>query len=265
MIVKKAKAIMKHDKIDTYPMQSKTNRGVFFGVNNIIFPDEDDTRHGATEDANCLLALFKQLGFKLYSYTNLSRTDFFKLLTELLTLNEVRDTECFVLALMTHGHLTNGVQRVTFSDGSIVDVEEIEKHFYHQNCRNLQGKPKIFIYPYCRGEKSDSGVIIRSDKIQTEGFCYENRFNNIAQFSDVIKCYATTEGFMAHRDMVDGSWYIQCFVDTLAERACDTSFEDMLKLIQSNVGRMRTAHGRLQTPGYVNTGFNKILYFNPGL
>lgn len=256
---------MRHEKIDVYPMDSKSNRGVLFMLNNINFLRDDDTRHGADEDASSLLSLFKQLDFQLYSYTNLSRNDFMQLLKKLLTLDEIKDTQCFVLALMTHGHLDGGVQRVTFSDGSVEKVEEIEKLFYHENCRNLIGKPKIFIYPYCRGDIADRGVVIPNDKIQTEGVCYERRANNIAQFTDVIKCYATTEGFLAHRDMNVGSWYIQCFVDTLAERACDTSFEDMLKLIQTNVERIRTEQGRLQTPSYVNTGFNKILYFNPGV
>lgn len=147
IIVRKAKAIMRHEKIDVYPMDSKTNRGVLFMLNNINFLRDDDTRHGATEDASSLLSLFKQLDFQLYSYTNLSRNDFMQLLKELLALDEVKDTQCFVLALMTHGHLDAGVQRVTFSDGSVEKVEEIEKLFYHENCQNLVGKPKIFIYP----------------------------------------------------------------------------------------------------------------------
>lgn len=260
--VREASRIFKHPSIDTYPMESKNNRGVFFMVNIVDFP-ADKRRLGADEDTHSLLSLFKQLNFKLYAYKNLSQKKFFELLDELLSLQEIKDTECFVMALMTHGQLLDGVQWITFNDGSVVKVEEIEKRFYHENCAQLVGKPKIFIYPYCRGEISDKGVNV---KTQTEGVGTGRRsINNIAQLSDVIKCYATTAGFVAHRDVDDGSWYIQSFVDTMAAHAHNTSFEEMLKIIQADIAKLRTNNNELQTASYVNIGFNKILYFNPGV
>lgn len=233
-------------------------------VNIVDFP-ADERRLGADEDAHSLLSLFKQLGFKLYAYKNLSQEKFFELLDQLLKSDEIKNTECFVMALMTHGTLVDGVQFITFTDGSVVKVEEIEKRFYHENCTQLVGKPKIFIYPYCRGEISDKGVTF-INKTQTESIgSLKRSINNISQLSDVIKCYATTAGFVAHRDVEDGSWYIQSFVDIMAEHAHNTSFEEMLKIIQAGIAKLRTSRGELQTASYVNIGFNKILYFNPGI
>ncbi|XP_023293897.2 caspase Dronc-like [Lucilia cuprina] len=262
--VLKAKRILKHNSIDTYSMESKNNRGVFFMVNIVDFPTEE-RRSGADEDTHSLLSLFKQLDFKLYAYKNLTQKKFFALLDELLSSDEIRDTECFVMALMTHGQMSDGVQWIYFHDGSVVKVKEIEKRFYHENCTQLVGKPKIFIYPYCRGEISDKGVNVVS-KTQTEGVGTTRRaINNIAQLSDVIKCYATTAGFVAHRDVENGSWYIQSFVDIMAAHAYNTSFEEMLKIIQAGISKLRTNNNELQTASYVNIGFNKILYFNPGI
>lgn len=264
--VRKATKILKHPSIETYPMESEHHRGVFFMVNIVDFPS-DPSREGAEVDTHALLSLFEQMNFKLYGYTNLTQKKFFELLDSLLESQEIKYTECFVMALMTHGKLVEGIQFVTFHDGSVVKVEEIEKRFYHENCPQLVHKPKILIFPYCRGDTSDKGVVIPNNKTQTESMSTSSRrtINNIVQLSDVIKCYATTAGFVAHRNVDDGSWYIQNFVDTIAEHAHDTPFEDMLKIVQSGIAKMRTERNEVQTASYDNIGFNKILYFNPGV
>lgn len=259
--VKRAARILKHPSLDTYPMQSKENRGVFFMVNMINFPVETHRRDGADEDTHSLLYLFKQLGFKLFSYTNLSHEVFFDILGKLLKSDYTKNTECFVMALMTHGDMDDSVQRITFSDGSVVKVKDIEDYFNHHVCENLVNKPKIFLFPFCRGDMLEHGVI---NKVQTDSIQYNtHRIKNIPILSDLIVCYATSEGFKAHRDPADGSWYIQSFVKNMAKNAHDTSFEDILKNIQADTLKLRTIDGSLQTANYVNRGFNKALYFNP--
>lgn len=245
-------------------MESKDNRGVFFMVNIIDFPDKEQQRKGADEDANSLLYLFNELGFKLFSYTNLTQIDFWNRLEELLNSEYTKHAECFVMALMTHGNMEDSVQRITFGDGSVVKVNEIEQRFYHHICANLVHKPKIFLFPFCRGDLSEKGV--KERKIQTDSISYtpEPRSNNIAHLSDVCICYATSEGFRAHRDTEDGSWYIQSFVKNMADLAHDTAFEDILKKIQAETAKLRSNEGHLQTANYVNKSFNKALYFNPG-
>lgn len=262
--VRKSIQIQKHPSLETYPMRTKETRGVFFMVNMIDFLKKDDRRQGADEDAHSLLHLFKELGFKLFSYTNLSQDEFFKILEELLCSDYTKNTECFVMALMTHGNMDDNVQRVMFSDGSVVKVNDIEQYFHHHICENLVHKPKIFLFPFCRGDISERGV--QSAKIQTDSINYNNnRVNNIPQLSDVIVCYATSKGFKSHRDTEDGSWYIQSFVKNMADNAHDTSFEDIVKKIQADTSKLRTYQGHLQTANFVNKGFNKVLYFNPGV
>ncbi|XP_075164243.1 death regulator Nedd2-like caspase [Haematobia irritans] len=260
--VKKSRRIIKHPSLETYPMQSKENRGVFFMVNMIDFLLEKDRRDGAEEDAHSLLHLFKELGFKLFSYTNLSHDVFFKILNELIQSDYAKNADCFVMALMTHGNMEEDVQRITFSDGSVVKVKDIEKCFHHHVCKNLVNKPKIFIFPFCRGDMSERGVF--NTKVQTDSITFNYKINNIPILSDLIVCYATSEGFKAHRDPEYGSWYIQSFVKYMAQNAHDTSFEDIIKKIQHELSKLRTDEGQLQTANYVNRGFNKALYFNPG-
>lgn len=261
--VRKAKRIQKHPSIETYPMETKDTRGVFFMVNMIDFLLED-RRDGAEEDSHSLLHLFKEMGFKLFSYTNLSHDGFFKILGELLKSEYTKNTECFVMALMTHGNMEEYVERIAFSDGSIVKVKDIEDYFCNHVCPNLVNKPKIFLFPFCRGDISERGV--PNSKIQTDHISYRgNRANNISMLSDLIVCYATSQGFKSHRDPEEGSWYIQSFVKNMANKAHDTSFEDILKKIQCDISKLRTNEGLMQTANYTNKSFNRALYFNPGV
>ncbi|XP_061391056.1 caspase Dronc [Musca vetustissima] len=262
--VEKAKRILKHPSLDTYPMESKDNRGVFFMVNMINFPLEQDRRDGADEDSHSLLHLFKEMNFKIFSFTNLSHNDFFRLLEELLKSHYTKNTECFVMALMTHGNMDASVQRITFSDGAVVKVKEIEEYFHHHVCENLVNKPKIFLFPFCRGDMLELGVI---NKVQTDSITFNAapKMKNIPILSDLLLCYATSEGFKSHRDPDNGSWYIQSFVKNMAMHAHDTSLEDIIKKIQADTMHLRTPDGSLQTANYVNVCFNKALYFNPGI
>lgn len=243
-------------------MQSRNNRGIFFMVNIIDFTTNEEPRRGAEQDAESLLHLYQELGFKLFAYTNLNQVEFFHLLDAILNSDYTLNTECFVMALMTHGTRDDdGFERITFHDGSIAKVEDIEKYFQNHVCRNLQNKPKIFIFPFCRGNIADRGVL---EKVQTDSVRY-TKISNIPQLSDLLICYAASPGFKAHRDVEAGSWYIQKFVEMMAEYAHDTSFEDIIKMIQAETAKLRTFDGHLQTANSVNMGFNKALYFNPGV
>lgn len=257
------------DKVlDVYTMKSKQNRGVLFIVNIIDFPNPEKRRNGAELDGESLIHIFREIGFTTFYYTNLNQVQFFKTLYELTSSDYVRDTECFVMVLMTHGERVDEVDKVFFSDDSVVNVKEIINHFQPAHCPHLLHKPKVLIFPFCRGEIPDRGQYLNhslstrmmSMRIQTDG----KPFDNVPTLSDILVCYATMPGFQTHRDPDEGSWYIQQFCDTMAKHAHDTSLEDILKKTQSLVGNMRTGQSHLQTGAFDNLGFNKKLYFNPG-
>lgn len=149
--VQKSKIIHYDPKVGHYQMTSKHNRGVFFMVNIIDFPSAPERRNGAEEDGKSLLYLFRELGFKLFAYDNLTKDEFFYLLDCVINSEHTKDTECFVMALMTHGDMDKDMnERVQFHDGSIIKVCEIESRFENRRCPNLVQKPKIFLFPYCR-------------------------------------------------------------------------------------------------------------------
>ncbi|XP_065360667.1 caspase Dronc-like [Calliphora vicina] len=254
--VQKANRITIDPNFGTYHMESKNNRGILFMVSS------DKQQHELYDDDHSLMSLFQQLGFKVYAYSNISLNKFLELLDELLSSDNINDIECFVLALRAGGRLIDGVQWTTFNDGSVVKVEDIQKYFYHQRCKQLVGKPKIFIYPY---SEVPNKCVSSSREIQTDSVGREVRLKQVSQLSDVINCYATTKGFLDHRDNENYSCYIQNFVDVVAAHAFNTHFEDMLKIIQDNVEKLSIKRGHLQIASNENISFNKILYFNPGI
>lgn len=263
--VTKSTQIHTDNVLGVYPMQSKQNRGVLFIVNIIDFPDPNIKRNGADGDSESLIHIFREIGFTTFYYKNLNCNQFFETLRELTNSDYVRDTECFVMVLMTHGERYQEVDKVNFSDGSLSNVKTIIDHFQPNRCPNLLHKPKVLIFPFCRGETPDHGQNVKhsvstSMRIQTDGM----PIDNVPTLSDILVCYASTPGFETHRDPKEGSWYIQKLCDTIAEHAHNTSLEDMLKKTNSLVGKMRTKRGHLQTGAFDNLGFNKKLFFNPG-
>ncbi|XP_030385240.1 caspase Dronc [Scaptodrosophila lebanonensis] len=263
-IVKKSDKCHEDAVTGTYPMCSQYNRGVLFMVNIIDFPNPGVIRNGAFKDGEELIHLFREIGFTIFPYINLNKEQYMRILKELTSSQYVENTECFVMVLMTHGNRVNQIDRAEFHDGSIAMVQtEIIAHFQASNCRKLANKPKILMFPFCRGPEPDKGVETDGRSAASPKPTAQPK-RNIPTLSDSLVCYASTEGFETLRDPDTGSWYIQKFCDVMAEYAHNTSFEDILKKTQSLVQNMRTATGHLQTGNYKNIGFNKKLYFNPG-
>ncbi|XP_017843227.1 caspase Dronc [Drosophila busckii] len=270
--VVQAEEIHTDQNLGTYSMQSEHNRGVLLVVNIIDFTLATRRRNGAEKDGNSLIDIFRQMGFTIFSYENLKQDQFFDLLNRLTSSDFVRNTECFVMALMTHGAREKEVDKVEFTDGSFEKVRAIIDHFQVASCPNLYNKPKVLIFPFCRGDAPDKGQpepevakeqrpAIEYDGVKTNETVKKR---NVSTLSDLMVCYATTPGHETHRDPLDGSWYIQKFCDVMAEQAHNTHMEDMLKKIQQKLSKMRANNNALQTGSYENHGFDRKLYFNPG-
>lgn len=44
-----------------------------------------------------------------------------------------------------------------FCDGSVVDMQKIKDHFQAAKCPYLVNKPKVLMFPFCRGDEYDLG------------------------------------------------------------------------------------------------------------
>lgn len=72
-------------------------------------------------------------------------------------------------------------------------------------------------------------------------------------------------GFETHRDVTEGSWFVQELCNVFAKHAHNTDLEVMLKLVMGILmNEYRTEQFHLQTPSVESWGFRSALYFNPG-
>jgi caspase-like apoptosis-related cysteine protease len=85
----------------------------------------------------------------------------------------------------------------------------------------------------------------------------------VPKFSDILICYGTIPGFMTHRDIEFGSWYVRELCKVFADHACDCHIEDMLKLVGTNTMMYQETEGRTQVASVESRGFNKLLFLNP--
>ncbi|KAH8345924.1 hypothetical protein KR067_009066 [Drosophila pandora] len=275
--VKKSDRIHKDDVVGTYKMQSRHNRGVLLMVNIIDFQDPKRKRNGADVDSNSLIYLFREMGFTIFAFGNMDQKEFFDILNKVTSSSYARDTECFVMVLMTHGNRVDEVDKVEFHDGSVVDMQKIKNHFQAHISPNLVNKPKVLIFPFCRGDQPDLGqpknmydsmahqeIMMPKEQpmVETEGM--SSIYENVATLKDTLVCYANTPGYVTHRDPEMGSWYIQKFCHTMADHAHNLNLEEILKITNASVGNMRTMNGSMQTGSFDNIGFNDKLFFNPG-
>lgn len=172
-----------------------------------------------------------------------------------------------MFGLLTHGERDFASFNVEFSDLQKMDVEEILSKFSNSNCDRMIGKPKIFIFPFCRGVISDPGILgrrkIESDHVGAAQSQNRAAFN-LPTYSDMKICYATVPGYRSFRDPEHGSWYVQSMCDVWSQHAHDTHLDDLLKIVGNSASNKRTEESKLQTTSNEDRGFFKTLYFNPG-
>lgn len=266
--VKKCSSECKHTLLETYPMRSR-NRGVLLLVNIINFVNKKDYRQGSENDSRDMIALFKEMGFTVFFYQDITAVDLRQIIQDLIKSEYLRKTDCFVLCVMSHGTINKDslVTQIEFKDGSYESTENIVSKFANNECHLLVGKPKIFIFPVCRGDSPDrEHYIVRGmGEIHTDGPTdYNAQQVSVSTFSDILICYATVPGYKVHRQTEVGSWYIQELVKIFALFAAEYPIEDLLKKIDFEVLRKRRNERYLQTASFENRGFNKALFFNPG-
>ena len=78
-----------------------------------------------------------------------------------------------------------------------------------------------------RGDAQDFGVKLTAGHIQTDGCAPVV----LPTMSDILIGYSTLPGFVSHRDVYLGTWYISAICEVFMKHACDTDVEDMLKMV----------------------------------
>ena len=261
-----------------YPMSSKP-RGSVLIINNEYFEDPAGlykNRYGSTIDANNLSILFEQLDFKCTIKDNRTYKQMRDDIYTFSKLTESVEPNMRILVVLSHGDKTN----VLSANGFKLPYEWITSQFNNYSCPQLRGKPKLFIFPACRGSTSDHGVDedLNAHSTQVDSLASDalvvmmpsspsvsRSGKRLPMYGDMLIAYGTVPGYVSNRDTLHGSWYIQCLCTVFMEKSCEMELMEMLAEISQEMLKYESEFGTVQTSSYEVRGcFNK-LYFNPGL
>lgn len=251
--------------LEVYPMKS-SRRGVIFIVNIITYKNNTHpTRNGAEADRDNLVSLFRQLGFTVFYYEDLTNEDFHYLVKELKNSPHL-SAECFAFYILAHGNHSKGQDKIYLHENSILYVHDILKLFNNEKCPKLIGRPKLFFFSICRGDKADFGQYRSDANTERDGMINRNKEPpmNMPTYADMYICFSTVPGFSAHRDTSLGSWLVESMCKVWSEHAHDTDIEQLMKLVGKLMASYRTENLGMQTLACEQYGFYDLLYLNPG-
>lgn len=190
---------------------SHPRRGRALVFNHDEFQMDNMTpRPGSGADVKNLEAAFYALGFEVSVYTNPEFREITEILSN-LSQEDHSDADCLVITVLTHGL----GERYLWAYDMPYFVEKLWLPFTADKCRTLAGKPKIFFIQACRGTKLDGGVRLVS-RANTETDAGVNAYK-IPSYADFLIAYSTVEGFYSWRHPENGTWFIQCLCQELAD------------------------------------------------
>ncbi|XP_043683700.1 caspase Dronc-like [Vespula pensylvanica] len=263
--------------IKTYRMRSNP-RGLVLIITNIDYnPNIQKSRKSAIHDEINLQKLFEEMGFSVETYSNLTGQ---QIIDRVKTFSQRKDLQnvdsCFVI-ISSHGK--KGEENYTEIEGvdhyyerkyTKVFCSDIIDCFTSEACPYLAEKPKVFIFQLCRGDKRQT--ITHIPEQVTDSSDNHTVMNNprsilkekpTRNYSDFLIAYATLPGYVAFRNNITGSWFIQIFCEVFMNYAHDHHLCDLLKLVDSRLKNV-THSGGCQTVVVETKGFHKYCFLNPG-
>lgn len=278
-------------------------RGYCLIINNVKFDyNYCEERLGSDADAKRLDEVFQELGFKVFLKRNKNAEQMKELCDNMVTkINEYKSInnktmDAFVMIILSHG-----IENCVFSTDCIpINILDLIQKFNNKNCVGLIGSPKMFFIQACRGDKTDFGVHseegfevnfnkgshlsdykfesltttdakkivgelqIESNKSESINIL-EPKQSKTASWQDIIISFPTVFGYVAFRNPEMGSWYCSALVTALADHASDLRLIDILQMVENEIRLMQSPDGDKQSTSVTLIGWNKKLFFNPGL
>ncbi|XP_078315020.1 caspase-7-like [Crassostrea virginica] len=130
-------------------------------------------------------------------------------------------------------------------------VEKIVSYFKNDKIKHFAGKPKCFFIQACRGH-------VEQGAVQTDNAISTNRNNGINNDTNleedlktiylpvdanVLLVFATTPGYIAYRDPVQGSWFFNKMVEVFKKYHKEKDIEEMMIIVKNAVASMTKKEG----------------------
>uniref|UniRef100_A0A1X7TTQ1 Caspase family p20 domain-containing protein n=1 Tax=Amphimedon queenslandica TaxID=400682 RepID=A0A1X7TTQ1_AMPQE len=167
---------------------------------------------------------------------------------------KMQHTGAFFLIISSHG----GEGDVVYgTDGRIVSVHHLEKHFHATNCHSLAGKPKVFVIDACRGDIGEKVYFTSKSVPQSSSTSGTIR---VTDSSDIMTIFASTRGHTAGCNDDEGSFLIQAFVKVLKKASTDDHLLNIMMKVQKEVEKF--FGDDVQTPQIEFTCFRRSTELN---
>lgn len=267
------------DPVEDYKLSSH-QRGICLIINNVQFEIESlQRRKGSDMDAFRFKEIFKQLGFTVESKRNLT-SEKMKAQFKQVSAKCMARHDALVIILLSHGSESG----VYGTDGLEVDMNDILTYFDNKKCKQMLGKPKIFIVQACRGRLADYGVkdtqtFFSQPESQTFTDPSQLTLPRISRWTewseidrnfhptrtDMVLCFSCHTGYVSTRNEEEGSWLGASLADHLQKEAYRRHLIDILNMVSRDVRTRVSNDGHKQVLEITTIGFDRNLYFNPGL
>ena len=201
-------------------------------------PNRDLSRRSGTEaDAQVIASTFKQIGFELHTYDDLSYHEIRRVIQDVQTCRE--ELACLAIFILTHGE-ENGILHA-YDDPYRLD-KEIINELLPDRCPTLVGKPKLIFIQACQGKETDEGTVVttRQRHTSTDGGITGSNYK-IPHHSDFLIFQAAYHGYYSFRSG-SGSWFIQAFCKCLMHSKCDEDIVAVLTRTKHYVACYKTSN-----------------------
>jgi len=228
----------------------------------------ESNREGSKLDVNSLKSLFKYLNFETMSVSDLTASEIKKriiLFSQDLD-SKYKDRDMCAVVVMGHGK-----DNVIYgADGEMVNIkQDILDKFSNTNCRSMTGKPKLFVFQSCRGDKKDTGIdtgLERIRRISTDGKKINTKEQSV--LTDSLEAYSTIDDFVAWRNVDEGSFFIQKICEVFHKKAHQDEIQKLFRGVTREIKRMEVKVGQkeyIPTPPETRARLDKAWYFKPDI
>ncbi|CAL4101399.1 unnamed protein product, partial [Meganyctiphanes norvegica] len=128
-------------------------RGLVYIFNNTFSGKFE--RRGSKQDSINLTCLFHNMGYKVNVYPDMSKKASFRKLTEIQSEKGLKNVDCLIIIIMSHGDARKDERRFFANDMEPIELDDVRYRFTASQCPALDGKPKIFLSNFCRGDISE--------------------------------------------------------------------------------------------------------------
>ncbi|XP_047483620.1 caspase Dronc-like isoform X2 [Penaeus chinensis] len=220
-------------------IRTSARRGRVCILNYKQFPSRQDLlRKGSEHDFMNLEKLFTGLEYDVQGYWNLGKDETLQTLTQFAQHEQFIFADCAIIIIMSHGEKGPVFKTSDMQDISVSTVCNI---FLDKNCPHLKGKPKIFLFNFCRGIDRHEPSSLSTDTVAEPP-------------RDMLCVYSTTESFVSYRDLERGCPFVNVMCHVIAKYSSTLDLEALLR-------KFNELYMPDVTPEIQNFRFQKKFYF----